>query len=94
MKHPNAIIRRIQLTEKSTGLSSDKNQYFFEVDPDANKHDIKRAVEDLYKVKVTGVNTMRYMGKARRERTPNYGRTAAWKRAIVTLKAGEQIDLT
>ncbi|MCE9614130.1 MAG: 50S ribosomal protein L23 [Lentisphaerae bacterium] len=94
MKHQTGIIRRIQMTEKASTLSSTKNQYFFEVEPDANKLEIKRAVEDLYKVKVAHVNTMRYIGKSRRERTANFGKRSDWKRAVVTLVAGNQIDLT
>ena len=94
MKHSTGIIRGIQVTEKSTALSSDKRQYFFEVAPAANKLEIKRAVEDLYKVKVLHVNTMRYEGKERRRRTVQAGRCADWKRAVVTLHEGQQIDLT
>ncbi len=93
MKHGNSTVRRLQLTEKGTALSAAKNQYFFEVDPAANKLEIKQAVESLYKVKVVRVNTMRYIGKARRERTPQSGKRADWKRAVVTLKAGEQIEV-
>jgi large subunit ribosomal protein L23 len=55
--------------------------------------EIKRAVQDFFKVTVLKVNTMNYMGKKRRERTLHYGRRVDWKRAIVTLKAGDKIDL-
>jgi large subunit ribosomal protein L23 len=70
------------------------NQYVFKVHPDANKSEIKRAVQDLFKVEVTNVRTMNRKGKKKRERRPNYGLTAAWKRAVVTLADGNTIDLT
>lgn len=94
MKHQTNIVKRIQVTEKATALSSDRNQYFIEVAPGANKMEIKQAVEDLYKVSVTNVNTMRYEGKKKRQRTRNFGKRPDWKRAVVTLKAGDSIDLT
>lgn len=94
MKNQGVIIRRIQLTEKAAALSEKQNKYFFEVTPSSNKQAVKRAVEDLYKVKVAGVNTMRYLGKSRRERTAQAGKRSDWKRAVVTLQAGDKIDLT
>lgn len=94
MKQGDAIVRKIQLTEKSTTLSVAQRKYFFEVAPTANKLEIKKAVEDLYKVKVAGVNTMRYDGKARRQRTAHAGFRSDWKRAVVTLAEGQTIDLT
>ncbi len=60
----------------------------------ANKIEIKQAVEELFNVNVTKVNTMNRQGKRKRERTSRYGRTSDWKRAVVTLKEGETIDLT
>ena len=93
MKEAGLVIRRMQLTEKATALA-EKNKYFFEVAPSANKIDVKRAVEELYKVSVVSVNTMKYAGKRKRERTIQYGRRSAWKRAVVTLKEGDSIDLT
>lgn len=94
MKNRNAVIRRIQLTEKGTELSGTQNKYFFEVDRSANKMEIKAAVEELFSVGVQKVNTMRYAGKRKRERTVRYGQRADWKRAVVTLKEGDKIDLT
>lgn len=94
MKAAGAIIQRIQVTEKGAELSEKANQFFFRVDPGANKAAIKRAVESLFNVSVKNVNTMRYQGKSKRERTARYGRRADWKRAIVTLKDGDTIDLT
>ena len=94
MKHSGTIIRRVQVTEKGTIFQDKQNKYFFEVDPHANKLEIKRAVEDAFGVSVADVNTMHYRGKRKRERTVRYGRRADWKRAVVTLKEGSRIDMT
>lgn len=92
MKDVYQIIQKVMLTEKGTRLSEAENKYIFNVNPSSNKAEIKKAVEDLFKVKVTSVNTMKRQGKMKRERsTP--GRTAGWKRAIVTLAEGSKIDL-
>ena len=93
MKHPGAIIKELQVTEKGTLLAESDNQYFFNVDRKANKLEIKRAVEELYSVSVASVNTMCYSGKRKRMRTVKYGKRPDWKRAIVTLKEGSRIDL-
>ena len=94
MKDPYSVIRTIRVTEKSTTLGEMFNLYQFDVDRGANKVDIKYAIEKLFKVKVARVNTMRVRGKARRERTAQYGRTPSWKKAIVILKEGSKIELT
>mgnify|MGYP003586246553 CR=1 FL=1 len=94
MKDPRTIIHQMLLSEKGTTLKEQANQYLFEVHPSANKIEIRRAVEQLFKVKVTRVNTMNRPGKQKRLRTMKYGRTAAWKRAVVALKAGDKIELT
>jgi large subunit ribosomal protein L23 len=94
MKPAYQILDNILLTEKGTVLMDSHNQYVFKVHPDANKSEIKRAVQDLFKVEVTNVRTMNRKGKKKRERRPNYGLTAAWKRAVVTLADGNTIDLT
>lgn len=94
MKHPEAIVQKILLTEKGARLSEKENKYTFRVHPDANKIEIKQAVERLFKVKVTGVNTVSRQGKAKRNRRMMPGFRADSKRAIVTLKAGDKIDLT
>jgi len=94
MKDPRIIIKQLLVTEKGTRLTEKHNQYQFEVAISANKVEIKHAVEKIFNVKVTKVNTMNKLGKAKRLRTMSYGRTPAWKRAIVTLKAGDKIDLT
>ncbi len=93
MRRQSDILKRIQLTEKGTALTEKQNKYLFEVDRDANKNDIKRAVEAFFKVSVAKVNTMCYAGKRKRERTVRYGRRSDWKRAVVTLKEGQKIEL-
>ena len=94
MKDPGMIIKGVQVTEKGTDLRERENKYLFEVDLSANKIEIKRAVESLFNVSVAAVNTMKYRGKKKRERTVRYGRRPDWKRAVVTLKEGSKIDLT
>lgn len=86
------LIRRPLVTEKTT-LMSEHNQVAFEVPLDANKHEIKTAVEELFKVKVTAVNTLRQKGKAKRFRGES-GRRSDFKKAVVTLKEGDSIDVT
>ena len=94
MKHAQSVVRRLMLSEKGARLSETENKYFVEVAPNANKIDIKRAVEQLFKVKVVGVNTLNRMGKLKRDRRWRLSHAASWKRAVVTLKAGDKIDLT
>jgi large subunit ribosomal protein L23 len=94
MRDPRFIIQRLMLTEKGTQLTEKLNQYLFRVEPSANKIEIKNAVEKIFNVKVARVNTMNRQGKHKRVRSMNYGKTSAWKRAVVTLKQGEKIDLT
>ena len=79
------------VSEKSYGLL-DENKYTFLVHPDANKTEIKIAVEKVFNVKVTSVNTLNRAGKTRRTRTGT-GRRKATKRAIVSLAAGHRIDI-
>ena len=88
------IIKTVRLTEKGTRQSEKYNQYTVVADPRANKTQIKQAVQELFKVKVTRVNTLNVRGKARRQRTTQAGVTNAWKKAIVTLKEGDKIVLT
>jgi large subunit ribosomal protein L23 len=92
MNNLRRVIKGLQITEKGTRLTGEANKYLFKVDPAANKLEIKRAVEEFFKVSVKHVNTMNCAGKARRERTMHYGKTSDWKRAIVTLKQGDKID--
>jgi large subunit ribosomal protein L23 len=93
MKDPYTVVKTVRVTEKGSAQTEALNQYHVVVDKHANKVDIKRAVEQLFKVKVLGVNTLNVRGKARRERTVQFGRTPAWKKAIVTLKEGDKIEL-
>ena len=74
-------------------LSEKLNKYVFRVVPDANKIEIRKAIETLFKKKVTSVNTLQVEGKKKRERRADFGRKPHWKKAIVTLAAGEKIDI-
>lgn len=94
MKSSQLVIQKVLLTEKGTRLTESDNQYLFNVSPDANKITIRKAVEDLFKVKVTGVNTLNRVGKLKRDRKGQYGRRNSVKRAIVTLKEGDKIEFT
>jgi large subunit ribosomal protein L23 len=85
------VLRKPMVTEKSTSLLQD-NKYTFEVDLKANKTEIKQAVESLFKVKVEKVNTMHIRGKLKRVRRIQ-GRTPDRKKAIVTLKKGDKIEV-
>lgn len=88
---PHQIILRPLVTEKGVYNSTEFNQYAFEVNPLADKSDIKRAVEDLFDVKVTKVRTQNRAGKPRRYRY-RYGYTKNWKKAFVTLDKESRID--
>lgn len=92
MKHQNSIIRAVQLTEKGESLGS-LRKYFIEVDRSANKPEIKKAVQDLFNVTVLDVNTLRRKGETRTLRNRRTIKTPEWKRAIVTLKEGDRIDV-
>lgn len=83
------IIRRPLLTEKAMGLM-EENKYTFEVDRKANKHEIKRAVETVFKVKVEKVQTLQMPAKPKRMGR-HVGQRPPWKKAIVTLKEGHRI---
>ena len=93
MKDTIDIVKQVLLTEKGTRLADEQNKYLFRVAKDANKMEIKKAVETLFNVRVTAVNTMCRMGKKKRERTAHFGTTAAWKRAVVTLHADDSINM-
>jgi len=88
------IIKTVRVTEKGTTQSEKFNQYTVVADCRANKQQIRQAVQELFKVKVTRVNTLRVRGKDRRQRTVQAGRTPNWKKAIITLKEGDKIVLT
>lgn len=92
MMTPEQIIRRpIVLTEKANVLREKQNQVVFEVARAANKVQIKDAVQKLFNVKVTNVNTMVMRGKERRMGR-GYAKMQNWKKAVVTLKEGDSID--
>jgi large subunit ribosomal protein L23 len=88
------VIKTVRLTEKGTRQSEKYNQYTVVADRRANKTQIRHAVQELFKVKVTRVNTLNVHGKARRQRTHQAGNAPDWKKAIVTLKEGDKITLT
>ncbi|MBR0056106.1 MAG: 50S ribosomal protein L23 [Kiritimatiellae bacterium] len=85
------IVKRVQVSEKGT-LLAEKNKYALEVAPGANKSEIRKAVEALFGVHVLSVNTQNYAGKKRMLRNRRVVQASDWKRAIVTLKAGERIE--
>ena len=85
------IVRPI-MTEKTSAAYQDRQEYTFEVAGDANKTSIRAAVQQLFGVTVTGVQTMNCRGRTRRV-GQSVGKRANWKKAIVTLKAGDTIDI-
>jgi len=89
---PHSIILRPRVSEKGMSHVEGRNQYSFEVARNANKIEIARAVEVLFKVKVTQVQTMIMKGKSRRVGWVQ-GTTPAWKKAVVKLAEGDRIDL-
>ena len=92
MRDPRTVVKRALITEKGTVLRETRNQYHFEVARDANKIEIKRAVETIFSVKVGTVRTQQMHGKLRRQgRTA--GRRSDWKKAIVTLMPDQKIEL-
>ena len=91
MRESASILKTLLRTEKGS-IQALSNKYLFSVRKDANKIQIKRAVEDSYKVKVDKVNTQVTPGKAKRVRQ-QMGMTPEWKKAVVTLKTGHKIDL-
>jgi large subunit ribosomal protein L23 len=91
MKGPQEIIRAPLVSEKGTLLAESANQVLFKVRPEANKIEVKKAVESLFKVKVVKVRMARYLGKIRRVGR-HMGRRPEWKKAYVTLREGDKID--
>jgi large subunit ribosomal protein L23 len=84
------VVKALVRTEKSSTLEKER-KYLFRVATVATKIDVKRAVEEIYKVKVDAVNTTRVPGKLKRVRA-RAGYTTAWKKAIVSLKEGQKIE--
>jgi large subunit ribosomal protein L23 len=90
-KDPREVLLKPVISEKSYGLL-DENKYTFDVHPDANKTEIKIAVERVFNVTVTSVNTLNRQGKRRRTRQ-GWGQRKATKRAIVSVAPGDRIDI-
>ncbi len=86
------IVKRPLSSEKSVGDRETTNSYHFEVDRKVNKIQVKEAIEKLFEVKVLAVRTLNKVGKSRKYRNKIY-KTSGWKKAIVTLKEGDRIDL-
>jgi len=92
MRSPYQVVLRPLLTEKGTRLKEAGNQYLFRVAKTANKIEIKQAIEQLFKVTVLDVRTLRVRGKTKRLGRFQ-GRRPDWKKAVATLKEGETIEL-
>ncbi len=92
MRSAEQIIKAPLITEKGTLVAEQSGQFVFKVDPGATKTEIKRAVAELFQVKVRDVRTARFLGK-RVRRGRILGKRADWKKAYVTLEEGETLDL-
>ena len=92
MRDPYEVIERPLVTEKSI-VGAERGKYTFRVSRDANKIEIAKAVEQIFKVKVDAVNTMTVKGKKKRLGRYPEGKTPDWKKAIVTLKPGDKIEI-
>jgi large subunit ribosomal protein L23 len=92
MKDPRSVIALAIISEKGTRLRSRSNAYLFQVDPSANKIEIAAAVEKIFGVEVTQVRTMNRKGKPKRLGR-SVGKRSDWKKAVVTLKAGQTIEV-
>jgi large subunit ribosomal protein L23 len=95
MIEPAKVLKESRVTEKATHLTAHLNQYTFEVFPEANRTQIKQAVEQVYKVEVAKVNLINVKPRHRRDRMRRnkLGRIAGLKKAIVTLKEGHSIAM-
>ncbi len=89
------ILQELVITEKATELTSMANKYTFKVFPEATRTNVARAVEKVFSVTVTGVNILNVKPKIKRDRTRHgkLGRKGGMKKAIVTLKEGEQLQV-
>jgi large subunit ribosomal protein L23 len=92
IREPRSIVRRALVTEKGTRLREGQNGYLFEVSRDANKIQIKYAIETIFNVKVATVRTLRVHGKPKRMGRYE-GHRPDWKKAVVTLQKGGSIEL-
>ncbi|MCU0863521.1 MAG: 50S ribosomal protein L23 [Planctomycetes bacterium] len=91
--HYYSVVRRPLVTEKSTAMQSMRNQFTFEVAGGANKVEVRKAIETIFKVKVVKVNMVSVPGKSRRA-FGRPGQTKPWKKAVVTLRKGDSIDIS
>ena len=91
MKTTYQVLVGPMLTERGTLMKEQDNKVLFKVAKEANKIEIKSAVEEIFKVKVSRVTTMNYKGKMKRQGR-HEGKRPDWKKAIVTLKEGEKLD--
>ena len=87
------VLKTMRLTEKASKQSAELGQYTFEVFKSANKHAIAQAVEETFKVTVRRVNVQNYRGKNKKSRQGRPSTTSDYKKAIVTLKSGDKIEL-
>jgi large subunit ribosomal protein L23 len=92
MKDPRSIVQKAMMTEKGAQLREKQNSFVFKVHPDANKIEISEAIHAIFKVDVVSVRTMNVQGKFKRLGRTS-GRRSSWKKAVVTLKSGQTIDL-
>ena len=92
MKDPRSIILQALMTEKGAKLRESRNTYLFKVSPKANKLEIRSAIGSIFNVEVVEVRTINVLGKFKRMGR-SAGRRSSWKKAIVTLKEGQTIDL-
>ena len=92
MRDPRLVVKRPVLTEKAVGLREKENKYCFEVSRDANRIEIKSAVEELFKVKVLSVRVINCRGKKRRMGRFE-GKRADWRKAICKLREGDKIEV-
>ena len=94
MNSPDQVIKTLRLTEKSNNLSSNYGQYTFEVFADSNRHSIRAAVEKAFNVTVTRVNVLNVRAKKKKNlRSGRAGVKSGFKKAIVTLKEGDKIEI-
>lgn len=93
MKDIYQIIKKVRISEKASMLHETTGEIVFEVDRDANKIEIKKAIEKAFDKKVASVRTANYDGKERRRRRADAGRAPHWKKAYVRLANGESLDL-
>ena len=93
MKHPDTVLKSVTASEKAQTMQEKHNRYVLRVDRAATKPEIKKAIEDFFNVTVLAVNTQNHEGKKRTLRNRRVVKAPDWKSAVVTLKAGDKIDL-